>query len=83
MRGEVCVIHCGGVDGESLAGDLPGELHRCLGTGATAVVVDLDPWAPMDDQALEALRNASRTFREAGGELVMAVEEPEARAALA
>ncbi len=83
MRGEVCVIHCGGVDGESLAGDLPGELRRCLGTGATAVVVDLDPWAPMDDQALEALRNASRTFREAGGELVMAVEEPEARAALA
>ena len=40
------MIHCGGVDGERLAADLPGEVGRCLGSGASAVVVDLDPWAP-------------------------------------
>lgn len=83
LRGDVCVIHCGGVAGERLAEDLPEEVVRCLGTGAAEVVVDLDPWEPMDDQGLGALQNASRAFREAGGELVVAVEEPEAREALA
>jgi anti-sigma regulatory factor (Ser/Thr protein kinase)/anti-anti-sigma regulatory factor len=83
VRGEVCVIHCGGVDGASLASELPEELARCLGSGASAVVVDLDPWGPVDDEGLTALRAAATTFESAGGELVVAVEEPEARAALA
>ena len=29
--------------------DLPGEVGRCLESGASAVVVDLDPWGPVDD----------------------------------
>ncbi len=83
MRGEVCVIRCGGVAGDRLAADLPGEVGRCLGSGATAAVVDLDPWAPMDAAGLAALRAAADVFAEAGGELVVAVEEPDARQALA
>lgn len=83
LRGELCVIHCGGVDGEHLAGELPGEVERCLGTGASAVVVDLDPWEPVDAQGLAALQTAAQAFQEAGGELVVAVEEPEAREVLA
>jgi len=83
LRGEVCVIRCGGVDGRRLAEGLPDAIGRCLGTGASAVVVDLDPWAPIDDRGLGALRTAAQAFREAGGELVVAVEEPDAREALA
>ncbi len=83
VRDEVCVIHCGGIDGRSLASELPDEVRRCLGTGAFEVVVDLDPWASIDDQGLTALRAAAAAFASAGGELVVAVEEPEARAALA
>ena len=79
----MCVIHCGGVDGLRLAEELPDEVGRCLDTGASAVVVDLDPWAPIDDRGLGALQTAAQAFREAGGELVVAVEEPEAREALA
>jgi anti-sigma regulatory factor (Ser/Thr protein kinase) len=45
--------------------------------------MDLDPWAPMDVRGLEALRAAADTFRGAGAALVVAVEEPEARAELA
>jgi anti-sigma regulatory factor (Ser/Thr protein kinase) len=83
LRGDVCVIHCGGVDGGSLADDLPGEVGRCLGSGVAAVVVDLDPWEPLDAAALGALRDAADAFAEAGAALVVAVEEPEAREELA
>jgi anti-sigma regulatory factor (Ser/Thr protein kinase) len=83
LRGDVCVIRCGGVEGSSLAEELPGEVGRCLGTGIAAVVVDLDPWEPMDDTALEALQDAAHAFREAGAALVVAVEELEAREELA
>ena len=83
MRGEVCVIRCGGVAGERLAADLPGQVGRCLESGASAAVIDLDPWFPMDDRGLTALRAAAATFSENGGELVVAVEEPDAREALA
>jgi anti-sigma regulatory factor (Ser/Thr protein kinase) len=83
MRGEVCVIRCGGVSGEWLAADLPGQVCRCLDSGASAAVVDLDPWAQIDDTGLAALRAAAEAFREIGGELVVAVEEPDARRALA
>ncbi len=83
MRGEVCVIHCGGVAGRELAADLPAEVDRCLDVEAEAVVVDLDPWAPIDPVGLAALQEAAHAFAEIGGELVIAVEEPEARQALA
>ena len=53
VRGEICVIHCGGIDGGRLASELPDEVERCLVTGASAVVVDLDPWGPMDDEGLD------------------------------
>ena len=82
LRGDVCVIHCGGVDGSRLAEALPGEVDRCVGSGAASVVLDLDPWRPMDAQGLEALRAVAEYFQEAGGDLVVAVEEPEAREAL-
>jgi anti-sigma regulatory factor (Ser/Thr protein kinase) len=83
LRGDVCVIRCGGVEGSSLAEELPGEVGRCLGTGIAAAVVDLDPWEPLDAAALEALRDAADAFNEAGAALVVAVEEPEAREELA
>jgi anti-sigma regulatory factor (Ser/Thr protein kinase) len=82
LRGEVCVFRCGGVDGRGLADDLPAAVARCLGAGITAAVVDLDPWAPMDDAGLEALRAAAAQFKAVGAALVMAVEESEARAEL-
>jgi stage II sporulation protein AB (anti-sigma F factor) len=82
LRAEVCVFRCGGVDGSGLVEDLPIEVARCLGSGITAAVVDLDPWAPMDVAGLEALRSAAAEFERAGAVLVMAVEEPEARAEL-
>ena len=83
MRDEVCVIHCGGVAGRQLAVQLPDEVGRCLDAGAAAAVVDLDPWEPIDAAGLSALREAADVFSELGGELVIAVEEPEARQALA
>jgi anti-sigma regulatory factor (Ser/Thr protein kinase) len=82
QRGDVCVLRCGGVEGPRLAEDLPAEVERCLGSGVTAAVVDLDPWAPLDDSGLQALRGAAREFRRAGAALVVAVEEPKARAEL-
>lgn len=77
------MIHCGGVKGDRLAAELPGELGKCLESGASAVVIDLDPWVPVDEEGLAALRAAAEAFARRGGELVMAVEEPEARQALA
>ena len=74
LRDDICVIRCGGVEGSSLAEELPGEVGRCLGAGIAAVVVDLDPWKPMDDSALEALQTAAHAFSEAGAALVVAVE---------
>jgi anti-sigma regulatory factor (Ser/Thr protein kinase) len=83
VRGEVCVIRCGGVAGERLAADLPVEVDRCLDSGASAVVVDLDPWGPVDELGLLALRDAAQAFEQIGGALVVAVEEPGAREDLA
>jgi len=83
LRGDVCVLRCGGVDARGLEEDLPDEVGRCLESGISAVVVDLDPWAPMDARGLEALRTAADVFRGAGTALVVAVEEPQARQELA
>jgi anti-sigma regulatory factor (Ser/Thr protein kinase) len=83
LRGDVCVFRCGGVDGSHLAEDLPSEVGRCLGSGVSAAVVDLDPWEPLDVSGMTALRGAALEFERAGAALVVAVEEPEARAELA
>jgi anti-sigma regulatory factor (Ser/Thr protein kinase) len=83
VRWDVCVFRCGGVGGDRLAEDLPSEVERCLGSGVTAAVIDLDPWEPMDAVGLAALRGAADEFDRAGAALVVAVEEPEARAQLA
>lgn len=82
FRGEVCVIHCGGAKDAELVRALPKELERCRRAGAWEVVIDLDPWLPLAAAGFGALRRAAAAFREAGGELVVAVEEREARAAL-
>jgi anti-sigma regulatory factor (Ser/Thr protein kinase) len=83
VRGDVCVIRCGGVDARDLADELSAEVGRCLHTGVAAAVVDLDPWEPLPAAALEALQDAASAFRGAGAALVVAVEEPEAREELA
>jgi anti-sigma regulatory factor (Ser/Thr protein kinase) len=83
LRDDVCVLRCGGVDSGRLAEDLPAEVGRCLGSGISAAVVDLDPWRPLGAGGIEALRAAAQEFRRAGAALVVAVEEPEARAELA
>jgi anti-sigma regulatory factor (Ser/Thr protein kinase) len=83
LRDDVCVFRCGGVAGDRLAEDLPAEVGRCLDSGISAAVVDLDPWSPLDDSGLTALRGAAQEFERAGAALVVAVEEPEARAELA
>jgi anti-sigma regulatory factor (Ser/Thr protein kinase) len=83
LRGDVCVFRCGGVDGSELAEALPAAVERCLASGGTAAVVDLDPWESIDPTGLRALRDAARAFAEAGAALVVAVEEPEARDELA
>lgn len=83
VRGDVCVFRCGGLEGGRLAEDLPAAVARCLRAGISAAVADLDPWSPLDAGGLAALRGAAREFEAAGGALVVAVEEPEARAELA
>lgn len=83
LRGDVCVFRCGGVGGARLAEELPAEVGRCLESGITAAVVDLDPWEPMEASGLSALRSAADEFKRAGAALVVAVEEPEAREELA
>lgn len=81
FRGDVCVVRCRG-DG-SAAGELRAELDRCRSAGARDVVLDVDESAPLDDDTIGVIRSAAAEFRRGGGELVLAVEEPAARATLA
>jgi len=82
LRGSVCVLHCSGRGG-SIAGDLRAELDRCRSGGARDVVLDVDESTPLDQDTVGVIRAAAARFRRVGGELVLAVEEPEARATLA
>ena len=83
FRDEVCVVRwSSGVDGDS-AGDLRAELDFCRESGATDIVLDVDPGTTLGRDEVGVLQEAAATFRREGGEFVVAVEEPSARAALA
>ena len=82
-RGDVCVVRCGGVPGERLAEEIDAVLAACAREGGQAVVVDLDPWRPLGEAGVAALRRARDRLAGEGRELVFAVEEDEARAELA
>jgi serine/threonine-protein kinase RsbW len=82
FRGSVCVVHCSG-GGEAVACDLRAELDRCRADGARDVVLDVDESTPLDEATVGVIRAVAHEFRRDGGELVFAVERPEARATLA
>jgi len=83
LRGEVCVVHCGDTPGSCLSEELVAELRECLRQGATEVVLDVDPAHSLTSGDVAALRVAADDFAGQGGALVVAVEEDDARAALA
>ena len=83
FRGEVCVVRRGrGSDGD-VAGDLRAELDFCRESEATDIVLDVDPSVTFGGAEVRVLQELAATFRREGGELVVAVEEPTVRAALA
>jgi anti-sigma regulatory factor (Ser/Thr protein kinase) len=83
FRGEVCVVRCLGADGVELADDLCRELERCRSRGVWDVVVDVDRCVHLGVDEIAVLADAAHSFHEGGGELVVAAEEAEVRAALA
>lgn len=76
------MVRWGGADG-ALVGDLRARLDFCRESGATDVVVDVDPEATIGGDEVRVLQEAAATFRRDGGEFVVAVEESSARAVLA
>lgn len=82
FRGEVCVVRCGGTHCD-LSADLRERLAQCRSAGASQVVLDVDSAVPLSGDEVAVLREAADEFRQAGGEVVLAVEDREARAALA
>lgn len=82
FRGEVCVVRWGGAGGD-LAGELRAELEFCRESGATDIVLDVDPGTTLGAEEVRVLQEAAARFRHEGGEFVVAVEEPSAREALA
>lgn len=83
IRGDVCVVRCGGGDEGGLACALDDEFRRCRSAGARDVVVDLESQVRLDDDTLAVLSGAARAFHEAGGEFVVACEDRALRAKLA
>ena len=81
VRGDVCVVRCSG-DGEGLAAELYDALERCHAAGARDVVVDLELRHALDRGSVGVLRRCAAEFREDGGELVVACEEPTLKASL-
>jgi stage II sporulation protein AB (anti-sigma F factor) len=83
FRGEVCVVRWGtGSDGDPVAG-LRAELASCRDAGATDIVVDVDRDALFGGDEVSVLQEAAESFHRWGGEFVVAVEDPAARALLA
>jgi anti-sigma regulatory factor (Ser/Thr protein kinase) len=83
FRSEVCVVRWGsGSDGD-LAGDLRAELDFCRKSGAADIVLDVDPHVTLGCEELSVLQEAAESVHREGGEFVVAVEEPAARAVLA
>jgi anti-sigma regulatory factor (Ser/Thr protein kinase) len=83
FRGGVCVVRwSGGSDGD-LADDLRDELEFCRESGATDIVLDVNPGTALGFDELCVLQEAAQSVHREGGEFVVAVEEPEAKALLA
>jgi serine/threonine-protein kinase RsbW len=83
FRGEVCVVRWGSGANGDLAGDLRAELDLCRESGAIDIVLDVDPGTTLGGAEVCVLQEAAASFRREGGEFVVAVEEPLARAVLA
>jgi len=83
FRGDVCVVRCLDDEGRDLATDLRAGLDRCRGSGADAIVLDIDEATGVGREAVEVLSAAAEELRLAGGSLVVATEEPGMRATLA
>jgi len=83
FRGEVCVVRWASGSGADLAGDLRAELEFCRVSGAADIVLDVNPDCTLGCEELSVLQAAAESVHREGGEFVVAVEEPAARAALA
>jgi len=83
FRGDICVVRWGHGSNGDLAGDLRAELASCRESGATDIVLDLDSAATLGRDEVLVLQEAAEDVHRAGGELVIAVEEPVARTLLA
>jgi len=82
LRGDVCVLRCTS-DGEGLEPDLTGGLEQCRDAGVSQVVLDIDRCTRIGPEEVRLLADAAEAFHRAGGAVVVAVEDPAARAALA
>lgn len=83
FRGEVCVVRWGGGTDGDLAHELRAELEFCRASGASDIVLDVDPSIMLGADEVRVLRELAAAFHREGGEFVVAVEEPTARAVLA
>jgi len=83
FRGGVCVVRWGSGSDADPADDLRVELEFCRDYGATDIVLDVNPGATLGHEELSVLQEAAESVHREGGEFVVAVEEPEARAVLA
>ena len=79
----MCVVRWGGGSVEDLASDLRAELDYCRESGATDIVVDVDPGTHLGRGEVGVLQQAAGVLQRGGGQLVVAVEEPEVRVVLA
>ncbi len=82
FRGDICVLRCA-ARREGLGPDLKDGFARCRAAGVDQVVVDVDACATFAPDEVRALADAAETFQRDGGAVVVAVEDPAARAALA
>lgn len=78
-RWGVCVLRCEGPGGYEGLGEQLAELHE---RAVRHVVLDVDE-CPMPPAVVKLLKAESRRFHDDGGELVLAVENDEARVTLA
>jgi len=82
FRGDVCVVRWGSGPDVDQVGDLRAELEFCRASGAADIVLDVDPGITLGDDDVKALAKLAAAFHREGGEFVVAVEEPAARALL-
>jgi len=83
FRGGVCVVRWGRRSSGDPADDLRVELAFCRESGAGDIILDLDAGSRLGSEEVGVLREAADSVHRDGGEFVVAVEEPAARAVLA